>query len=139
MKWNNPSSEFYYRAHRLLLSELDRVNAEGMDYFKEQLTYKNRRDFRAETVLSMFDRYGVTEGQIEKKNLRLVGDLPEDLSNQEHLDQKLKNEQNKLYQMVLYTKLKVCRKAFIHEYFGLEHRDNCMACDNDLELYNIIK
>lgn len=139
MKWNNPSSEFYYRAHRLLLSELDRVNAEGMDYFKEQLTYKNRRDFRAETVLSMFDRYGVTEGQIEKKNLRLVGDLPEDLSNQEHLDQKLENEQNKLYQMVLYTKLKGCRKAFIHEYFGLEHKERCMACDNDLEHQNSIK
>jgi len=132
IKWNNPTAEFYFRAHRLLLAELDRVNGEGLEYFKEQLTYKNRRDFRAETVLSMFDRFAVTEGDIEQKNLRLTGDLPEHLSDQDWLDQKLKNEQNKLYQMVRYTKLETCRKEFVHEYFGLEHGRRCMACDNDI-------
>jgi ATP-dependent DNA helicase RecQ len=131
IKWNNPSAEFYYRAHRLLLAELDRINGEGMEYFKEQLTYKNKRDFRAETVLSMLDRYGVTEGVIDAKNLQLVSDLPVGISDQGILDKKLKNEQNKLYQMVLYAKLETCRKSFIHDYFGLKHFEVCMACDND--------
>jgi ATP-dependent DNA helicase RecQ len=131
IKWKNPTAEFYFRAHRLLLSELDRVNGEGIEYFKEQLTFKNKRDYRAETVLSIFDRYAVTEGTIEGKNLELISDLPDVLIDQHYLDKKLKNEQNKLYQMVLYAKLETCRKAFIHEYFGLNHEDHCHACDNE--------
>jgi ATP-dependent DNA helicase RecQ len=111
---------------------MDRINGEGMEFLKEQLTFKNRRDYRAETVLSIFDRYGVIEGQIEDKNLKLIADLPQPLTDQSHLDQKLQNEQNKLYKMMMYTKLETCRKAFIHDYFGLDHDAACMACDNDL-------
>ena len=132
IKWNNPSVEFYYRAYQMLLADLERINAEGMDYFKEQLTYKNRRDYRAETVLSLFDRWAGTEGSIEQKNLELVSDLPEHLADKNYLDIKLKNEQEKLYKMMLYAKLNTCRKAFIHEYFGLEHAEKCMSCDNDV-------
>jgi ATP-dependent DNA helicase RecQ len=133
MKWNNPSAEFYHRAYNLLLSEAERVNGEGLEYFKEQLTFKNRRDHRAETVLNILDRWGVTEGNVEAKNIRVVAPLPERLLDQQYLDQKLKNEQMKLYNMMQYAKLETCRKAFIHEYFGIEHPQKCMACDNDLK------
>ncbi|MEJ2053544.1 MAG: helicase-related protein [Calditrichaceae bacterium] len=95
MKWNNPNAEFYYRAYQLLNSDIERVNGEGMEYFKEQLTFKNRRDYRAETVLGILDRWGVTEGDIEHKNLKVISELPDELSDQEYLDVKLKNEQQK--------------------------------------------
>jgi len=133
MKWNNPSAEFYHRAYNLLLSDTERVNGEGLDYFKEQLTFKNRRDHRAETVLNILERWGVIEGSIETKNIRVVAPLPERLLDQHYLDQKLKNEQIKLLKMMQYAKLETCRKAFIHEYFGIEHPERCMACDNDLK------
>jgi len=119
IKWNNPSAEFYHRAFSLLRSDMERINGEGLEYLKEQLTYKNRRDFRAETVLSIFDRYGVIEGDIEQKNLRLISEIPEKLTDQDYLDLKLKREQEKLYQMMLYAKLEEGRKSFIHNYFGL--------------------
>ena len=131
IKWNNPNAEFYYRAYQLLKGDMERVNGEGLEYFKEQLTYKNRRDYRAETVLGILDRWGVTEGDIEQKNLQLISDLPNGLSYQDYLDVKLKNEQQKLYKMMMYAKLDTCRKSYIHEYFGLEHADKCMSCDND--------
>jgi ATP-dependent DNA helicase RecQ len=120
MKWNNPTAEFYYRAHNLLTADIDRVNGEGIDYLKEQLTYKNRRDFRAETVLSIFDRYAVIEGNIDAKNIGVISEIPDKLTDQDYLDIKLKNEQEKLYQMMLYAKLEEGRKKFIHNYFGLE-------------------
>jgi ATP-dependent DNA helicase RecQ len=119
MKWNNPTAEFYYRAYNLLSADTDRVNGEGIDYLKEQLTYKNRRDFRAETVLSIFDRYAVIEGNLERKNIKVISDIPKKLTDQEYLDIKLKREQEKLYQMMLYAKLEDGRKKFIHNYFGL--------------------
>ena len=132
IKWNNPSAEFYHRAYNLLVSDTERINAEGLEYFKEQLTFKNRRDYRAETVLSILDRWAVTEGSPDTKNLRVLGALPAHLDGQEYLDEKLKNEQLKLLEMMNYAKLETCRKAFIHEYFGISHPQKCMACDNDL-------
>ncbi len=120
MKWNNPTAEFYYRAHNLLTADIERVNGEGIEYLKEQLTYKNRRDFRSETVLSIFDRFAVIEGDIERKNIRVLSEIPDKLADQEYLDIKLKREQEKLYQMMLYAKLEDDRKKFIHNYFGLE-------------------
>lgn len=131
IRWNNPSSEFYHRAYNLLLSDIERVNAEGLEYFKEQLTFKNKRDYRAETVLNMFDRWAVIEGNIEGKNINLCSEIPDALNDDDYLAVKKKNEQEKLYKMMLYAKLETCRKSFIHEYFGLEHPDTCGACDND--------
>ncbi|MHB2154251.1 RecQ family ATP-dependent DNA helicase [Calditrichota bacterium GD2] len=130
IKWNNPSSDFFYRAYQILHEHLEEVNANGMEYFKEQLTFKNRHDYRAETVLSLFDRWGVTVGSIEERNLQIIDELPEEWLDEQHLERKLKMEQMQLYQMMQYAKLETCRKAFIHEYFGIDHGTHCASCDN---------
>ena len=130
--WNNPGIGYYDRLYRLLLDQIDRVNGEGYDFLREQLTYKNRRDFRLETALGILDRYAVTEGNLETRDLSVVSPLPEILTSQEWLNKKLRNEQEKLYQMVLYTKEEKCRKSFIHRYFGLNYQEHCGACDLDM-------
>ena len=131
IEWNNPAAGYYDRLYRLISDQPERVNGEGVDFLREQMTFKNRSDFRLETALGMLDRYGVTEGDLESKNLTIISDLPEELSSQKNRDVKLKMEQEKLYQMVLYTKEDNCRKAFIHRYFGLEYQEKCGVCDLD--------
>lgn len=134
IKWNNPAAGFYDRLYRLLQTDIQRANAEGIDFLKEQMTFKNSRDYRLETALGIFDRWGVTEGAIESKNLSIISDIPSKLIDQDYLDIKLKSEQMKLYNMMQYAKLKSCRKAFIHDYFGIEHREVCHVCDCDLNI-----
>lgn len=129
--WNNPAASYYDRLYRLIAGQTEQVNAGGMDFVREQMTYKNRMDFRLETALGILDRYGVTEGNLDSKNLTIISELPEQLSSQDHRNTKLKIDQEKLYQMVLYTKETVCRKAFIHHYFGLDYRKKCGSCDLD--------
>jgi ATP-dependent DNA helicase RecQ len=131
IEWNNPAAGYYDRLYRLILDQHERINAEGIEFLREQMTFKNRADFRLETALGMLDRYGVAEGNLESKNLTIISDLPEDLSSQKNRDLKLKMEQEKLYQMVLYTKEEICRKAFIHRYFGLVYQEKCGVCDLD--------
>ena len=131
MQWNNPSADYYDRLYRLILSDPQRVNSEGIDYLREQLSFKNKKDFRLETALGMLDRYAVTEGSLDESDLQIVSEMPEQLSSQDLLDAKLKREQQKLYQMVLYTKETTCRKAFIHRYFGLDYQETCGRCDLD--------
>ncbi len=122
IKWNNPGAEFYERVYHFLIEEVEKINAFGLEGFKEKLHFKNRRDYRLETVLSMLDRYAVIEGDIESKDLVVLGELPTSLSNPDYFDAKLQREQQKLYSLVQYAKTTGNRKAFIHKYFGLPYR-----------------
>ncbi len=129
IRWNNPGAAFYERLHNFLREDIEQVNAYGVEGLKEKLHFKNKHDYRLETALGMLDRYGVTEGDLEEKNLIVSGDLPEQLTDENYLNDKLKREQKKLYALVQYVKTESCRKAFIHEYFGLPHEARCGACD----------
>lgn len=119
IRWNNPDAEFYHRAYNILRYDNERVNGEGMAWFKEQLTYKNRRDYRAETVLNILDRYAVTEGSLEAGNLRVIADLPAPLTDPGYLAIKKERETKKLYHMMRYAQLEKDHKQYIHKYFGI--------------------
>jgi ATP-dependent DNA helicase RecQ len=129
IRWNNPQAAFYERLYNFLREDVEQVNAFGVEGLKEKLHFKNKHDYRLETALGMLDRYGATEGSLEEKNLAVCGELPEQLTDDEYLNGKLKREQKKLYALVQYVKTERCRKAFIHEYFGLPSEENCGACD----------
>ncbi len=132
LNWNNPGAAFYHRLYHFLLADAEQVNACGLEGLKEKLHFKNKHDFRLETALGMLERYGVTTGSLEGKDLAVIAELPEELTDQKELDRKLKREQRRLYALVQYARHPGCRKAFIHEYFGLSHAGTCGACDRCL-------
>lgn len=132
IKWANPSADFYSRLYDLLITNIDYINNMGIEYLREQLSYKDKYDFRLETALSMLDRYGVTEGDIEQKNLSVLTELPYQLSNDNYIKNKLMEDNKKLLAMVNYFKSTKCRKVYINEYFGFFDEPICNNCDNDL-------
>ncbi len=132
LNWNNPSAAFYHRLYHFLLEDTAQVNAYGLEGLKEKLHFKNKHDYRLETALGMLERYGVITGSLEGKDLAVINELPEDLTDQEALEGKLKREQRRLYALVQYARHPGCRKAFLHEYFGLSHAETCGACDRCL-------
>lgn len=129
IRWNNPQARFYERLYDFLREDIEQVNAYGVEGLKEKLHFKNKHDYRLETALGILDRYGVTEGSLEEKNLVVRSDLSEQLTDEDFLNEKLLREQKKLYALVQYVKTENCRKAFIHEYFGLPSAKQCGACD----------
>ncbi len=129
IKWSNPSSDFFCRLYDILTSDIEKVNAYGIEYLRERLSDRNRNDFRLETALSIFDRYSVTEGIIEDKNLKLVSELPEQFENQLLLEEKLLRDNKKLLSVVEYTKAQKCRREYISNYFGFYDRKVCGNCD----------
>ena len=129
IKWSNPSAEYYHRIGNILRKDMDKVNSMGVDYLREEISFKDRSDFRVETVLSMMDRYGVTEGELEKSNLQLVSDLHPNLENDERLENKLMNDNKKLLAMVNYFKETDCRRVNISNYFGFTDEKPCGNCD----------
>ena len=96
------------------------------------MNYKNRNDFRIETALGIFDRYGVTEGSPENRDLRITGEFPPELEDEERLKEKLLSDNKKLLSMVNYFKTDKCRRVYISEYFGFYDEKPCGNCDNCL-------
>ncbi len=128
IRWSNPDAELYSRLYQLLAEETEAANALGMEWLKEKLFFKNRHDFRIETALAIMDRYGATEGNPDQHNLRITGPLPDHI-NTESIALKTLADQKKLHFMVNYSKTTQCRKALIHNYFGMAHDKTCGACD----------
>ncbi len=130
IKWSNPDANFYFALYNLLKRDAGIINSSGIEYLREQMNFKNRNDFRIETALAMLDRYGVTEGEIEKQNLKVVDELPDILQDEEYLKEKLLNDNKKLLSVVNYFKNENCRRVFISDYFGFPDEKPCGNCDN---------
>lgn len=130
IKWSNPDADFYFALYNLLKRDLGLINSSGIEHLREQMNFKNKNDFRIETALAMLDRYGVTEGELEKQNLQIVDELPDILQDDEHLKEKLLNDNKKLLSVVNYFRGEKCRRVFISDYFGFPGEKPCGNCDN---------
>ena len=56
------------------------------------------------------------------RQLRVLGELPEALTDEERLAEKLRRDQHRLLALVNYVRHEGDRKAFLHEYFGLPYQ-----------------
>ena len=129
IKWANPDANYYSRMYDLLRNNLEAANSEGLDYLREQMSFKDKSDFRVETVLAMMDRYGVTEGTIETKDLKIIDELPNELHDEKYLKEKLMNDNKKLLSVVNYFKSIECMRVYISDYFGFPGEQPCHNCD----------
>ena len=107
-----------------------RHSPESMSYqdLQERIVFKNKGDHRLQTALNLFERYGVTEGDLERGDLQVCDELPGVLTSKEALEEKKRFSLQKLYQMVQYLKTEVCRREFVYDYFAAT-RVTCFACD----------
>lgn len=118
LKWSNPDADFYQRLYDFLAFDGDRVRVLGIEWLREQLSAKNRRDRRLETALGMLQRYGVIEDENDLADVTVLAPLPESLSNQKLRSSKLLRDQRKLYSMVEYVKSNGQHREFIERYFS---------------------
>ena len=113
IKWANPNADYYSHVYDILKNDLDKVKTMGVNFIRERMSHKDKNDFRVETVLSMLDRYGITEGSLEEGNLNLVGELPHELHDDKRLADKLMSDNKKLLSVVNYFKTPECRRIFM--------------------------
>lgn len=119
MRWSNPDVSFYQRVYDLLEHDNEKVMAFGIDWLKEKLHARQKHDRRLETALGMLDRYGVIEGSVANAKVKVTKPLPIDITDQKLAEQKLRADQEKLYQLVQYANHEGDLKNFIHQYFGI--------------------
>ena len=131
LRWKNPDAGFIQNTYRLLESMGNAVQSATYEELQEKLVFKNRGDHRLQTVLNIFDRFGITEGDIERGTLKLVDGLKEDLVTEEKIQEKMERDRQRLISMVEYARTPGCRRDYIHRYFGVTET-SCNNCDNCL-------
>ena len=117
MRWSNPDADFYERTYDLLLHDEESVRAFGMEWLRERLCDRHKRDRRLETVLGMLQRYGIIQDENDLSDIKIDGPLPIALADSEQRAAKLLRDQKKLYALVEYSKAEDPRE-YIHSYFS---------------------
>lgn len=121
IRWSNPDADFYQNVYQYLTERNEEVRAFGLEWLNRQLQSEGKHDHRLETAIAMLDRNGVVADSFPPDCFEVVGDLPDRLTDEARLAEKLMRDQKKLYALVEYVNFEGDRKAFIHEYFGLPY------------------
>lgn len=125
-----PDPAYIQAVYNLLVSWKDRLNVVRLDDLREQLSFKNKKDFRLETALSFLDRWEVIRyPQRRLDRLEFARPLtPEDLAPELWQARRLQL-QKKLMAVVQWFRGEGCRKVALYAYFGWPDQERCGFCD----------
>jgi ATP-dependent DNA helicase RecQ len=130
LKWSHPEPEFIATVYQLMAKNRARLDQEGFDFLREQMSFKNRRDFRVESALNILERWGCVAKAETPFPFVLIQEPTQEMFDLENSGPLLKNQRQKLYEMVRYaTDTKTCRLLQIYEYFGHHSAPPCGHCD----------
>ncbi|AHI05187.1 ATP-dependent DNA helicase RecQ [Bdellovibrio bacteriovorus W] len=130
LKWSHPEPAFITSVYHLINDNRLRVDQEGFDFLREQLNFRNRRDFRAEAAVNILERWGCLEKSEDPFPFRCVHEPTDEQFQLENGAEVLKAQNLKLLQMVQWaTQDSECRMNMIYKYFGHQQEEPCGKCD----------
>jgi len=130
LKWSHPEPEFIRKIYQLIEEKRLQVDQDGFDFLREQMNFKNRRDFRPEAAANILERWGCLEKTKDRFPYRLVRPPTDEDFADEKGAEVLRSQNSKLLEMVRWaTQDTDCRLNRIYQYFGHEHKTPCGKCD----------
>jgi len=130
LDWAYPDRQFIQKVYHLISDNYAQVSQQGFDFLREQMTFKNKKDFRVQSAVSILLRWGCLEECDSLFGYRAVTEPDESLYTKENQDLLKKAHQKKLLAMLQWTKNEnECRLNLIYRYFGHEHIQPCGICD----------
>lgn len=129
LKWGNPEADFLSRVWNLIHDRKAEVDQGGFDFLREQMSFKNRRDFRVEAAVNILDRWGCLEKDESPFGWSAAEPPAPEHFKREKMPERLKNMNMKLLQMLRWAKdEETCRMQRVLEYFGHDSKP-CGICD----------
>lgn len=130
LKWSHPEPDFIRKIYQLIEEKRMQVDQGGFDFLREQMNFKNRRDFRAEAAVSILERWGCLEKSNDPFPYALVHEPTAEQFAAENGVEVLRAQNTKLLKMVQWaTQSSECRMNQIYAYFGHVHEKPCGKCD----------
>ena len=119
IKWAHPDPSFIKQVYQLMVDNEMIVQQQGYEYLREKMHFYHKRDFRIETVIKLFDRWGVLENFHNYRKWKIGDEIPDHLLNFESHENHLKVQQQKLLEMVQLTHLEEGIKDKVVSYFEI--------------------
>lgn len=130
MKWAYPEASFIRKVYQYTKEEKLKLNSLGLEYLKEQMVFKNRKDFRVESALGILQRWGVIEQTNESFPWAVVAELDEKFFSLEKQDELYKSRAKKMLEVIQFIKSDQCRMQILRKYFDFDEGSPCGRCDN---------
>jgi ATP-dependent DNA helicase RecQ len=130
LNWAYPEQEFIEKVYDLIASKPGLVAVEGFDYLREQMVFKNRKDFRAQAAVAILHRWGCLEEASTPFGFAPVMAPSKELFKLEDQALLKKEHQKKLLALLRYIQnTNECRLVQIYNYFGFLDQQPCGHCD----------
>lgn len=130
LDWAYPEAEFIRKVYLLIEKNYEQVSIEGFDYLREQMVFKNRKDFRVNAAVSILNRWGCLEEVDTPFGYKALRP-PEDHEFKTEDQSLLKKEhQKKLLEILRWSQnTEDCRLKVIYKYFGHDVEADCGRCN----------
>lgn len=130
LKWSHPEPEFIRKIYQLIEEKRMQVDQGGFDFLREQMNFRNRRDFRSEAAVSILERWGCLVKSEDPFPFACVHEPTDEQFVEENGVEILKAQNTKLLKMVQWTTQdSECRLNQVYQYFGHCHETPCGKCD----------
>lgn len=130
LNWAYPEKEFIEKVYDLISSRPDIVAVQGFEFLREQMVFKNKRDYRVNAAVSILNRWGCVEEAETPFGFVAVQPPTEDDFKLEDQSLLKKEHQKKLLALLRFIQNdQVCRLKQIYAYFNYEKAEDCGICD----------
>ncbi|MBC7755031.1 MAG: ATP-dependent DNA helicase RecQ [Moraxellaceae bacterium] len=130
LDWAYPDEAFIRKVYDLIQTYPAKVSVDGFDFLREQMVFKNKRDYRVNSAVSILARWGNLEEDETPFGFKTAEPLSNDLFSQENQSALKKEHQKKLLEILRWAQnADDCRLNQIYKYFGHQHNSDCGICD----------
>ncbi len=130
LNWAYPDKNFIEKIYDIIESRADVVGVQGFDYLREQMVFKNKKDFRVNAAVSILNRWGCLEEALTPfgyQPVRAPNAADFTLEDQNILK---KEHQKKLLLLLRFIQnSEQCRLLQVYHYFGHLNETQCGLCD----------
>ncbi len=130
LNWAYPDRQFIEKVYDLIKTHPQKVATEGFDFLREQMVFKNRRDFRVNAAVSILSRWGCLEENGTPFGFAIVSEPTSENFLAEDQAILKKEHQKKLLSLLRWIQnTNECRLVQIYSYFGFSGQAPCGQCD----------
>ncbi len=130
LNWAYPDRQFIEKVFDLIETRPEVVAVQSFDYLREQMVFKNKKDFRVNAAVSILNRWGCLEEAETPFGYQVVRAPTSDDFELEDQDILKKEHQKKLLQLLRYIQnTEKCRLLQIYSYFDYQKQQPCGLCD----------
>ncbi len=130
LDWAYPEESFIRKVYLLIDKNFTIVSQQGFDYLREQMVFKNKKDFRVHSAVSILKRWGCLDDVDTPFGFKAIEEPKAEFFAVENQNLLKKEQQKKLLEILRYAKNEEkCRLNLIYSYFGIEKSESCGLCD----------